>query len=331
MSDELSEDIPLTGNAPVQPEKKVEKSAPQIKASAPQTSDLQYAAEASDLDRLNMTPMERLIPWEECHLPSGGLWYGWGNGIVKVRAMGLNAEKILATQRLGQSGQSMDMLYKECCKFPEGFDPDHLLVGDRTFLLYYIRGITYGNMYEFSVKCPSCEATGLHKYDLNQLVSTIKGGNPTLGNEPFPVRLPYASEVLGTDVIANIRFLRGMDAVHIYNRRKIQNKATGRHGQVRPGSVAGQRADRDTREEIDQALSDNLETLIVNINGDDSRHKIRAFVSRMHSRDTTAIRDWLRVNTPSIDNTVTVTCGECEVDFTVELPITEGFFRQAKP
>ena len=44
-------------------------------------------------------------------------------------------------------------------------------------------------------------------------------------------------------------------------------------------------------------------------------------------RDTAAIREWLRENTPGIDSTVTITCPSCDTSFTVELPITESFFR----
>jgi hypothetical protein len=144
------------------------------------------------LDSILQAPEEKLIPWEECHLPSGGRYYGWQDGTVMVRAMGQTAEKILATDRLQQSGQSIDMLFKECCRFPDGFDPADLLLGDRIFLLYFLRGITHGNLYEFAITCPNsaCEQLSTHTYDLNQLAATIHRGDPKLGAEPFDVELP---------------------------------------------------------------------------------------------------------------------------------------------
>ncbi|MEE8578022.1 MAG: hypothetical protein V3T31_12265, partial [candidate division Zixibacteria bacterium] len=123
-------------------------------------------ASATDLlDQVLNIDEDEFIPWEDITLPSHGAYYKGGipNGIVRVKAMGIHAEKILATQRLAQSGQSIDYLFRRCVQFPKvdgkEVDPADLLAGDRIFLLYVLRGITHGNIYEFMLKCPSCDAT----------------------------------------------------------------------------------------------------------------------------------------------------------------------------
>jgi hypothetical protein len=291
------------------------------------------------LDKLLQTPHDQLIPWEDCYLPSKGLYYdgAWDDGLVKVRAMGQTAEKILATQRLAQSGQSIDYLFRECCQFPEGFDPINLLLGDRVFLLYFIRGITHGNVYEFAFTCPNqdCQAVSTHVYDLNELAGTVTWANPSLGGEPFRVDLPYLSAATEREVWVSVRFLRAYDANDILARRKAKDKT-----KVRPGSSVRTRnrqrpmnpaQQRQQMQQLDDTITENLEKVIVNVMGSSDPIKRRQFVTQMHAQDTATVREWLRENTPGIDNSVIVGCPDCNTEHTVELPITEAFFRPSKP
>jgi len=308
----------------------------QIKNTVKDLSGISSPGENNEdfLDKILNTPAEQLIPWEDCYLPSKGLYYDgdWSNASVKVRAMGQVAEKILATQRLAKSGQSIDYLFRECCQFPEGFDPINLLLGDRVFLLYFIRGITHGNMYEFAFTCPNeeCGAVSTHNYDLNELASTIKWADESMGMEPFKLSLPYLSEATNRDVWVTLRYLRAYDANDILARKKVKDKITVRPGQ----SVRSRNAPAPTRrqqmQQLDDSITDNLEKVIVSVMGSEDRFKIRQFVNQLHAQDTAAIREWLKDNTPGIDNSVIVGCPDCDTDHTVELPITEAFFRPAK-
>lgn len=286
--------------------------------------------------RLISASDDQLIPWEECHLPSKGLYYGWPDGMVMVRAMGQAAEKVLATQRLAQSGQSIDYLFRECCKFPAGFDPVDLLLGDRVFLLYYIRGITHGNLYEFAVTCPnaSCGAVSTHTYDLNDLARTITWSKPEAGNEPFKITLPYMSKAIGREFWVGVRFLRGYDANDILAKRKVKQKLTAKPGggvKTKGQSPFEARKQRQSENQaIDDSITENMSKIIVSVYGVTDPFSIRQFVDKMHAQDTSTVRDWLKDNTPGIDTTVTVTCPDCSTEFTVELPITENFFRPSK-
>jgi hypothetical protein len=263
---------------------------------------------------LNM-PEDKVMPWEDVVLPSRGLYYDGAvpDGRVKVRPMGLAADKILATQRLAQSGKSIDWLFRKCVQFPDSkFDPLSLLAGDRIFLLYYLRGITHGNMYEFVVKCTNaeCEQSSTHEYDLNLLSSTITNPETSLGTEPFKVVLPHMSKVAGSDFWVKVRFMRGYDMQSMLNQRKMVRKVQGK-----------------AIEAIDDTIEDNLNMLIVEAMGSEDRMKIKGLISRLHASDTAAIREFLRKNSPGIDTITTAQCPNCSNEMKMELPITESFFR----
>jgi hypothetical protein len=336
-------DINSTGGAPAPTGSSGDGPVNKIEVAVGGLSDMARPGETNESSSPGCSPRRKrkLIPWEECWLPSRGLWYpGWkggagDGGLIKVKAMGQTAEKILATQRLAQTGQSIDYLFRECCRFPvEGFDPTEMLLGDRTFLLYFLRGITHGNMYEFAITCPNrdCGAVSTHQYDLMELADTTTWGNPNLGTEPFKIVLPYMSQAAQREVWVGVRFLRGADANAILAQRNARNKFI-RPGQVKTrlkGRGVDPRQQQQQTQVLDDSLSSNMERIIVSVMGVQDPLMVRDFVQKLHAQDTATIREWLRENTPGIDNTVTVTCPDCKTEFTAELPITDSFFRPSK-
>jgi hypothetical protein len=272
-----------------------------------------------------------LVPWEPVTLPSKGVYYEGAvpGGVVQVRPMSIYTEKILATLRLAKTGQALDMIFKYCVRFPnEDFDPVNLLVGDSTFLLFYLRGVTFGNLYDFTIKCSDedCGHTQQQIFDLNQLSSAIKGPKSEVDDEPFNVRLPYLSESTGRDFIVKIRMLRRYDLTTMTSEKKHKklvgpsnakaNKLTKRFRQVQ--SV----------ESLNDVVEKNLSLVIVYVMGTKDRFKIDKLVERMHSSDTAAIRQYLDDFSPGVDTTISIDCDECNNEMKVSLPITESFFRR---
>lgn len=281
---------------------------------------------ASDvLDDILKMQESDIIPWEQVTLPSRGHYYNGAipDGVVRVKAMGAYAEKILATQRLAQTGQAIDYLFEHCVQLPNGFPHSSLLVGDRTFLIYVMRGITYGNEYEFIATCPHCDTKGTYRYDLNELAATIKGPSYEQGPEPFRVDLPQLSESLGCKAYVKVRLARGQDASEISKTRKFKKRVSAATGAPR-------------REIIDESITEHLALLVVafGVDGktgeDSSREKIKALMDRLHSNDNSAIREFLKDHTPGVDSSIQIECAECAAKSIVELPITEGFFRPPK-
>jgi hypothetical protein len=262
------------------------------------------------------------------------------NGTIQVRAWGIQTDKILATSRLAQSGKALDYVIKSCVRLPEDFNHMNLLVGDRVFLLYYLRGITYGNQYEFLVECNNeqCENVWTEIYDLNELASTIISPNADLGDEPFKLTLPYLSKMASKEMGApvdfwiKVRLLRGYDLAGIMQQRRVSRKLrpTARTRQRQQANKAPQ-AGAMSQEELDETISENLRMVIVEVMGDKNAMKISKLVDNMHAADTATIREFLRDNSPGIETTIEVECSECSQSQTMDLPITESFFRPTGP
>ena len=292
------------------------------------------ATPAEILEAVLGASQDELMPWEPTALPSMGLYYNGGipDGKIEVKPMGLYADKVLATTRLAQSGFSIDYLFKYCVRFPSSFDPLDLTLGDRVFLLYYLRGITHGNEYEFSVTCTNddCKRVSTHMYDLNRLWNTVRWPNINTQKEPFKVILPYLTESVGREFWIHVRLLRGRDAQHILQRQKVVNQVTGgprpAHAESEEKDVQKQ-LETYTEVNIDQTIEQNLNLVIIDVMGDSNRNKVQQFVAKMHARDTATVREFLRDNTPGIDTALILECPHCTQDLRMELPITESFFR----
>lgn len=280
------------------------------------TIDISNAKNSTDiLDAVLNAKKEEVMPWEDCILPSRGIYYSWNTDRVRVKPLTQTAEKILATQRLAESGQSIDYLFREFVEFPDGFKSEDLLAGDRMFILFYLRGITYGNMYEFTVTCPNPECLDVngnrtkfpYQYDLNRLAATIKQPNPRIGLEPFKVVLPYLSSIVNTEFYVHVRFLRGYDQIQTKKLRKS-----------------------DKRSQFNDLFTESITKCIVSVMGSDDPFKISQFVeTKLHDRDFATIREFISDNTPSMDPTAVIECPKCGTEFNIELPITESFFRSA--
>ena len=286
------------------------------------------------VDIISRASPEQLIPWEETTLPSKGLYYGWTSGVVQVKAWSAKVDKILATARLAQTGQSIDYMLKECCRFPDGFDIQDMLVGDQIYLLYYLRGITHGNEYEFATTCPNqqCQQIATHSIDLNELVNTIVWADDSLGSEPFRVDLSYLSKSTGRAISASIRFLRVRDASQIQRAKKAQNIIGGSsRARIKPRDRMPPVDHSHDEVMLDDIVTQNIETVIVDIMGSTDRFKIKSIVGKMHSTDIAIIREWLTEHTPSIETMVEMQCASCGETSRAMLPITESFFRPQVP
>jgi hypothetical protein len=309
---------------------------PKEEAEEQEPKQVEKLDEAGVLDKLLSSPEDELLHWEHAQLPSEGKYYDGmvPDGKIQVRPMGMHADKILATQRLAATGESIDYLFKECVRFPDDeFNPLNLLVGDRIFLLYYLRGITYGNEYEFAWTCPNqeCKATSVHEYDLNLLYDTKISPNPDLPQEPFKVVLPeltkWSKENGGDEFWVEVRLMRGYDLRAIMRTMRTKKSIKGGVRTKMRQKKGKPKQNLPTAINFSEAVSDNLRMLIHSVMGDKDPFKVNKVVERLHSKDAATIREYLRDNSPGIDTQVEITCPSCGEQATAELPITETFFR----
>ena len=93
-------------------------------------------------------------------LPSGGKFYqdsedeDLRKGYIKLLPMGLAEEEILTNKAYARNSSTFRVLFDTCME--SNYPAKKLLSYDSVFLMYALRQITYGNDYNFSVKCADC-------------------------------------------------------------------------------------------------------------------------------------------------------------------------------
>lgn len=282
----------------------------------------------SVVDKILSMPDDELLPWEEIELPSKGFFYNnelMQEGVVKVRPMNINVEKVLANQRQVKSGRALDILFEKCVQLPDpDFNPLELLAGDRYFLMFYIRGITYGDEYEFSLECPHCGNTSMYDFNLSELIKTQKvASEDQIEDYPISIKLPYLSEKMGEDVIARVKFPTGKDLEYLFS-----EKPKRRFNRVRVGRKRLEPTSHGIVEEDNNPTTAVMKNSIVDINGEKNQLKIGKIIEKLHSKDLSTINQILNDKQPGIDTTIEVDCPNCDGRIgPVMLPITEAFFR----
>lgn len=239
------------------------------------------------------------IPGEAVHIPSEGRLYAENHpargGIIHVRGMTTKEEEILVTERLQRQGIAIDMVLSNCITTP-GINTLDLLSGDRTHLLYYLRAISYGPIYKFMARMRDgyMQEVKANVAELN--IKTLEHGF----TEPFPVQV--------NGVTYELRLSRGHDEQKVV-RARIANQ-TNNKGQAT--EIGG---------------TESLINLIVSVNGDEDKKKIRQHVESMPVRAVSKLRRALVDATPGPILTKTVYHEQTGHPEEVTIQVSESFFR----
>jgi len=240
--------------------------------------------------------------FELVQLPSRGLLYpeGWVDeeGRISVRPMTVKEEKIMATARLAKQGKSIDMILKNCIE-KDDIDTHELLSGDRSFLLYHLRCISYGAYYEFKLKCPNCDTNINSNIDLNELGTIYLDDG---FEEPISFKLPISGHTV------EYRLARGKDEIAVLKERQRRLNNYG-------------------ADQIDNSLTERYLLQVISVDDITDRVQIRSFIESMMAGDSAALRQDMEENTCGINTTITESCPSCGVDIESEVPLSEGFFR----
>jgi hypothetical protein len=91
-------------------------------------------------------------------LPSGGLFYGGAcpDGKLTIHEITSDDEAILANQTEDR-GMLIDRLI-DSCRIDKSVPYDDLLLCDQVYLMFAVRNLSYGPVYNFALTCPSCRA-----------------------------------------------------------------------------------------------------------------------------------------------------------------------------
>jgi hypothetical protein len=238
--------------------------------------------------------------YEEIELPSKGRFYdgtnGPTNGVVAIRPMTGEEEQILATPRFVRKGQAINMIFSKCMK--DDLRPENLLTVDRTYLLIYLRGISYSPQYDVEVKCPECEKKFATTIDLN-----------TLYVEPCPEDFgPDLTDVLPTSKYKfTYRLSTGKDEQEIqdYRDRRIKHF----------GDAAA-----------DDTLTHRTAQLLVDIEGLTDKRELQMLIKSLPINDVAYIRNCVNEPPFGVDTDVEIICPSCLHEFQVDLPLEANFF-----
>jgi|LakMenEpi03Aug12_release.lakeMendotaPanAssembly.Ray.scaffolds.fasta_scaffold89550_2 phage FluMu protein Com len=245
-----------------------------------------------------------IFPTETIELPSGGKFYPpespLSKGTVEVKMMTAKEEDILSNPNLLKKGTAVDKVL-ESLIVDKNVKIEDLLTGDKNAVIFSVRRLAYGDTYgPLQIKCPKCETENKININLQEIQNQDRQTEYSDVNGLFEFELPYSK------VKVKVKLLTGNDE------KQIESELT-----------ALQKINKQNTSEI----TTRLKKCIVQINNDVERKNIVNFVdTQLTSRDSLALRQFIRKITPDIDATFNFTCNSCSHEERVAVPITANFF-----
>lgn len=243
------------------------------------------------------------IVYEAIELPSKGKFYngedGPADGIIHIRPMTGEEEEILATPRFVKRGQAVNMIFNRCMR--ENYDSTNFLTQDRTYLLIYLRGISYTPEYDVEVRDPDTDQVFATTIDLDQQLHVEKCP-PDFNVENLEDELPI------TGYRFRYRLATGRDeqAVQDYRERRAKNF-----------DLSGQ---------ADDTLLWRTAHLLEEIEGLTDKFEIQFLLKKLPIADVAYLRTVVNEPPFGVNTKVTITNPYSLNDFEIELPLEANFF-----
>jgi hypothetical protein len=267
----------------------------------PTSAEAQGASQMSDAFTSLMERLESHIVWEEIELPSLGKFYDNIPAVIHVRPMTGQEEQILATTRHVKRGKAVDMIFEKCVReFSNGrIRPEELLGADRTYLLIFLRGISYTPEYDVEIRCPNCSQTFTHTINLDQLEAetcpdefgpdSLSGTLPTSG-----FRFRY-------------RLATGQDEMQVTNYREARIREFGQHAD-------------------DDSHIYRMQLLLEEIEGVSDKKELSHLIRRLPVNDVVELRNVINDIPFGVKTEVGIMCEFCTFSFETEMPYEANFF-----
>lgn len=221
-------------------------------------------------------------------------------GFIKLYPMTLKEEEILSTPRFLKSGSATRMILENC--IDSNIDAKDILLFDSNFLMFYLRQISYGDEYTFSLKCMNniCEQKFEHTINISELKFEEL---PEDIKEPIIIKLPNC----GYTVECILPRLYHSEDIYMRNKNKKKN----------------------TSDEDRRAL-DNLVTTTIKItdleDNEVPKRYWEEFYQAVIGNDAAELRKKTKFNT-GVDKLEDISCPYCGEDYSGTIPIGIEFFR----
>jgi len=245
------------------------------------------------------------FPSETVDLPSRGWYYPADNplstGKVELKYMTAAEENILSSKNLIMKGTAINKLMEALIVSP-GVKYKDLLIGDKNALMVAARVFGYGKDYDTSCECPNCQYKNQVTIDLVSLKDKeIDFEDKQKGKNEFLFLLPFSN------IEITFKLLTQGDDDTINKELEALKKGV--------------------KSEVSPEVTTRMRYMILSVNGDRSREKVREFVeTALLSRDVEAFRQHTRKINPDIDLTFDFECTKCGYDGRLEVPIDVTFF-----
>jgi len=250
--------------------------------------------------------IERIKPfafnYDRLYLPSKGTFYDGENGpksgLVHIRPMSGKEEEILATPRWAKSGRALNMIIEACMQ--ESFDVNTFLTVDRTYLIIFLRGISYGPDYEVEIKCPECSSRFSYVINLNNDLE-VEECPDNFGPEKMEDVLPTTGLRFG------YRLSTGYDDDDIQKYRE------------RNAKFFGDRKNDDSLTERIAQLTDFIDSIT-------NKREIKVLLEQLPVSDVNYIRNVVNDPPFGVDTKVQIICPMCYEEYSLDLPMETNFF-----
>ena len=255
-------------------------------------------------------PLSFVVPTEFVDLPSQGVHYDsthplHGQDSIEIKFMTAKEEDILTSQTLLEKGIALDRLTDNLI-MDKRIRQQSLLTGDKNAILIAARKSGFGEDYETSITCPTCNKADKYVYDLNSAVTTSGLTLEELedseiasdGGGTFTITLPK------NPVTLEFQLLTGAEE------RAIANATEERRKKKQP----------------EQVITDQLKLIIVSVNGYTEPALINRFVETMTLVDSRYLRDAYQKVNPNIELKEVFVCNECGHSDEINFPFTADFF-----
>jgi hypothetical protein len=106
-------------------------------------------------------------------LPSGGRFYqdspdeDLRNGIIKLYPFSLAEEEIITNKTYLKNGSMFRILFDTC--MASDYQAEKLLQFDALYIMYVLRQISYGDDYNFTVKCDKCDEEFNYSMNISEI------------------------------------------------------------------------------------------------------------------------------------------------------------------
>jgi len=246
---------------------------------------------------------ETKYPSEVIPLATKGWFYPEGHplcsGQIEIKQMTAREEDLLANQELIKKGKVLDKLM-EALIVDKSVRIEDILIPDKNAIFIAIRRLAYGDEYNVSINCPSCDKNNKVNINLSQLeYRKFDFDSYPKGKNSFTFKLPNSG------IVVTYKLMNQIDEQAI-DAELVQIKKFSKENTAE--------------------LTTRLKYVITSLDGNPDKPSIRKFIEdTLTARDSAALRKHMRDNNPDVDMSFDFKCAHCEFERRLDMPIGATF------